>query len=640
MNLHWTLARKLLAIGATVLVLALASIGLTLWVSWQLEGGAAAVNEAGRMRMQTWQLAASLHDATPDQVQAQFDRFQASLDLLGRGDPSRPLFVPWSDASHAAYSDVLQQWQQLHARWATGPLPTEAAVRADAEGFVRSVDLLVGAIEQQLARFTSILHLYQLAMLGLTIATAVVLLYSSYLFVLEPLARLQRGLERVEQADFDARVEVNTHDEFGRLAAGFNRMAQRLQSLYRGLEDKVREKTNKLVLERGRLQALYDVSARLANADTLEGMAQDFAAQVRRIAQADAVAIRWSDEANQRYLLLAGDGLPAAISDNEHCVPTGECLCGQSAADARTRVIPIVVADRTLGHCAREGFRTLVSVPVQLHHRLLGEVDLFFRSSVVLGEDERSLLDALASHLAGAMEGLRAAALEREGAVAEERSFIARELHDSIAQSLAFLKIQVQLLRAARGRGDERAVERTLDELDTGVRECMGDVRELLVHFRTRTNGEHIEPALRTTLQKFEHQTGLKTHLEIEGHALPLDPDVQVQVLHVVQEALSNVRKHAQASQVWVEVVADSGGWRFEVRDDGVGFEPGADRAETHVGLKIMRERAARISAQVQVDAVPGAGSCVVLTLPPSASPASALPAAAPALPEGRTSAA
>jgi two-component system nitrate/nitrite sensor histidine kinase NarX len=622
MKTPWTLARRLLVIGSAVLVLALGSIGLTLWVSWQLEGGAAAVNEAGRMRMQTWRLAASLHDVPPAQVQAQFDRFQDSLDLLAQGDPSRPLLVPWNDAAKAAFHDVVQQWQALHVRWAQGPEPEAAAVRADAESFVRSVDVFVGAIEQQLARFTSILHLYQLAMLGLALAAAVVLLYTGYLFVLEPLARLQRGLQSMEQADFAARVEVQRMDEFGRLAAGFNRMAQTLQSLYRSLEDKVREKTASLELERGRLAALYEVSALLARADTLDSMAQGFATKVRRLAHADAVAIRWSDEGNQRYLLLAGAGLPKAMSEGEHCVVTGECLCGQSAADARTRVIPIAVADRTLGHCAREGFRTLVSVPVRLQQRLLGEVDLFFRADVALGTEERSLLDALASHLAGAMEGLRAAALERETAVAEERSFIARELHDSIAQSLAFLKIQVQLLRAARGRGDEAGMERTLGELDTGVNECMGDVRELLVHFRTRTNAEHIEPALRTTLQKFEHQTGLKTHLEIDGHGLPLDPDVQVQVLHVVQEALSNVRKHAQASQVWVEVAADSAGWRFEVRDDGQGFEPEADRAETHVGLRIMRERAARIGAQVRVDAVPGAGSCVTLTLPPSATAA------------------
>jgi two-component system nitrate/nitrite sensor histidine kinase NarX len=91
---------------------------------------------------------------------------------------------------------------------------------------------------------------------------------------------------------------------------------------------------------------------------------------------------------------------------------------------------------------------------------------------------------------------------------------------------------------------------------------------------------------------------------------------VQVQVLHVVQEALSNVRKHAQASQVWVEV-QQAPRWRVEVRDDGCGFDEGGVASdETHVGLRIMRERAQRIGATVEVASVPGSGTCVVLTLP------------------------
>jgi two-component system nitrate/nitrite sensor histidine kinase NarX len=95
-----------------------------------------------------------------------------------------------------------------------------------------------------------------------------------------------------------------------------------------------------------------------------------------------------------------------------------------------------------------------------------------------------------------------------------------------------------------------------------------------------------------------------------------LAADVQVQVLHVVQEALSNVRKHAQAREVWVDV-QQGPQWRVEVRDDGRGFEadqPAAD--ETHVGLRIMRERAERIGAVVEVASVPGSGTCVALTLP------------------------
>jgi two-component system nitrate/nitrite sensor histidine kinase NarX len=257
--------------------------------------------------------------------------------------------------------------------------------------------------------------------------------------------------------------------------------------------------------------------------------------------------VRWSDESNKRYLMLASDCLPRALVDEEQCVLTGDCLCGQAQARAATRVIPIQGEGHSalLGHCARAGYETVISVPVRLHERLVGELDLFYRAPRQLSGDDRTLLETIASHLAGAIEGLRAAALQRETAVAEERGFIARELHDSIAQGLAFLKIQLGLLRNDLKSEDAVRIETTLRELDTGVHESLSDVRELLVHFRTRTNDEDIVPALKTTLQKFEHQTGLATHLEIEGDGLPLPADAQVHVLHVVQEALSNVRKHA-----------------------------------------------------------------------------------------------
>jgi two-component system nitrate/nitrite sensor histidine kinase NarX len=319
--------------------------------------------------------------------------------------------------------------------------------------------------------------------------------------------------------------------------------------------------------------------------------------------------------------MLASDCLPQELVDEEQCVPTGDCFCGQPQAQAVTRVIPIQVEGTNgkqglLGHCQRAGYETVVSVPVRLHERMVGELNLFYRSATTLPDEDRTLLETLASHLAGAIEGLRAGALERETAVAEERGLLARELHDSIAQSLAFLKIQVGLLRSALKRQDALQIERTLAELDAGVHESLSDVRELLVHFRTRTNAEDITPALQTTLQKFEHQTGLPTHLSVEGHGMPLDADVQVQVLHVVQEALSNVRKHAQARAVWVEV-QQAPQWRVEVRDDGIGFsDERAAPDQTHVGLRIMRERAERIGATVEVSSVPGSGTSVVLSLP------------------------
>jgi two-component system nitrate/nitrite sensor histidine kinase NarX len=614
-----SLATKLTRIGAALLVLALASIGLTLWVTWQLEGGAAAVNEAGRMRMQTWRLTSSVQAQRPaDEVQVLLQRFDSSLSLLREGDATRPLFVPWDDDVRREFATVERLWQSQRSLWTAPLTPDDPVLLRSADTFVQAVDRLVMAIEHQLAGFTALLNLFQFVMMALAIGGAVVMVYTGYLYVINPLAHLRRGLEQVEGGQFNARIEVDTQDEFGEVAAGFNRMAATLQSLYQGLEAKVQAKTQRIEAQRARLEALYEVSDFLAKAGSIEELSKGFSQRVRAVMKADAVAVRWSDEANQRYLMLAGDCFPQEMLDEERSLIAGACACGNLKPDARTRVIPIHSHEAApMRHCARIGYQNLVSVPVRLQQRLIGEVDLFFRSEVQLNADETELLDALASHLASALEGLRAAALEREAAVGEERALIARELHDSIAQSLAFLKIQAGLLRSAVQRQQADQVQTTLDELDAGLKESIGDVRELLMHFRTRTNTGDIASALQETLQKFQHQTGLPTRLHMEGEGLPLPADVQVQVLHVVQEALSNVRKHADASHVSLDVYRGSQ-WRLVVRDNGKGYDTALPHGETHVGTKIMRERAERIGATVQIESVPGQGSTVTLQLPPN----------------------
>ena len=613
-----SLSIKLIRIGASLLVIALASIGLTLWVTWQLEGGAAAVNEAGRMRMQTWRLNSAVAAQLPaSEVQALVSQFDGSLGLLRSGDPSRPLFVPWDDEVAQQFVIVEALWQNQRPLW-LGELPPDAARSLQAAGeFVDAIDRFVLVIEKQLSGYTAILNLFQFVMMALAIGGAVIMLYTGYLYVINPLAHLRRVLAQVEAGEFGTRIDVDTQDEFGQVAAGFNRMASTLQSLYEGLEAKVQAKTQRIEAQRARLEALYEVSAFLAQANTIEELSRGFSQRVRQVMKADAVAVRWSDEANQRYLMLASDCFPQEMQEEERSLLAGACACGNLRPDARTRVIPILSHDAApMRHCARAGYESLVSVPVRLQQRLIGEIDLFFRSDVQINADETELLDALASHLASALEGLRAAALEREAAVGEERALLARELHDSIAQSLAFLKIQAGLLRSALQKQQPDQVSSTLDELDTGLKESINDVRELLVHFRTRTNTDDIEAALQETLQKFQHQTGLPTRLQLDGQGLPLPADVQVQVLHVLQEALSNVRKHAGASHVSLDVFKGAR-WRFVVRDNGAGFDTRQQRSENHVGMKIMRERAERIGASVELLSSPGQGTTVTLILPP-----------------------
>ena len=616
---HWSLGAKLALVGTPFLLLAMGSIAALVWMSWQLDGGAAAVNEAGRMRMQAYRMVLSVGHAETRPLLGQIAEFERSLQLLRQGDPERPLLVPWDDTVRQRFATVEQQWARFRTQLVAVPAAGAApGLDADASAFAWHIDTFVAGIEAHLSRWTSLMHLVQVAMMGVAVIGAAVLVYTGYRFVLEPVGLLTQAIGSLQAGDLGARVDDSgSTDEFGTLAAGFNSMAGQLQSMYRSLEVRVQEKTAQLDEKRERLESLYEVTSLVAGATTLEVLAAGFVRSIARIARADGVALRWSDETNRRYLMLASQGLPQPMLDAEHCLAAGDCHCGAASAPPGARVIPIrAMEPARLQHCAQAGFQTVVSIPIRVHERVMGEVDLFFHARIDMSDAERSLFEALTAHLAAAMENLRLNALELEAAVSQERSFLARELHDSIAQSLAFLKIQVQLMREALASGDTQQVQHVLAEIDVGVRESYGDVRELLMHFRTRANAEDIEPALLTTLRKFEHQTGLKASLQMAGQGLPLAPDLQLQVLHIVQEALSNVRKHACAGRVWLDV-RQQPQWRLEVRDDGDGFSnQHGEPDETHVGLRIMAERAERLGARLEVLSSPGRGTSVVLTLP------------------------
>jgi two-component system nitrate/nitrite sensor histidine kinase NarX len=619
---HWSLGAKLLMVGAPFLLLVFMATVATLWVSWQLDGGAAAVNEAGRMRMQSYRMSLSIGTGETHQLPEQVAEFDRSLATLKRGDPERPLFVSWDVDTTARFDVVESNWAAYQARWILAKPTTYDALRADTVAFASRIDDFVNSIEVHIAHWTALLHLLQMSMLASVVVGAAVLLYTGYLFVLEPVGQLKQAIEKIQEGNFDARVERVSSDELGTLADGFNGMAEHLQSMYRNLEAKVAEKTFLLKEKSDRLESLYEVTALVSKATSLDALAQDFTKSLAKISRADGVALRWSNQGGQRHLMLAAHGLPADMVDEEQCIYTGDCHCGSATAGSDIRIIPIRdESSAPLKHCLKAGFETIITLPVRLHQHLMGEVDLFYHARVSPTPAERSLLEALSSHLASGMENLRLNALEKEAAVSQERHLLARELHDSIAQSLAFLKIQVQLMRDAVKNCDESEIAKILEEIDAGVRESYSDVRELLLHFRTRTNTEDIEPALATTLQKFEHQSGIKTTLTMQGQGLPLAPDVQIQVLHIIQEALSNIRKHARASKAWLDVQQQPT-WRFEVRDDGIGFNPDTDQFdETHVGLRIMTERAQRIGAHIEVMSTPSRGSSVILTLTPPSHP-------------------
>ena len=624
------LSAKLVGIQVFFLAVALVSIGLTLLVSWRLEGSAAAINDAGSLRMRTYRLAFLAHESEPgppkdgisalirDDVRA----FESVVATLQAGDPARPLFVPRTEAIAAQFAALDREWQVLKpALLRTADGAAFAVGRDRIEHFVGVVNTLVGTLEQDIEQATSLLRSIQLALVALAIVGSVALIYLSFLFIIRPVHQLENGLRQMARGEFDARLPVETRDEFGALAAGFNHMAEKLQDSYRTLESRVVEKTQTLARQNARLATLYDMTALLNAPSTPEELCRGFLRRLLAVAGAQAGVVRLMSGEGETLHVFVDDGLDAAFREKEHCVRRGECACGEAAA-RNAAVIHVLSGRRTpisvtLPHCRDAGFATVAAFPIAAQQQVLGIFNLFYGEARDVAADERHLYESLGQNLGVAIESLRLHSRERELAIAEERNLLAQELHDSIAQSLAFLNLQTQMLRKTLAAGDAAEVERVLAEIEAGVRESYADVRELLVHFRTRIGDGDVELGVRTLLARFQHQTGVAAELKASGAAMPLAPDDQLQVMHILQEALSNVRKHARASKVEVEL--DRGpGYRFVVRDDGCGFDPGTPPADSagHVGLRIMGERASRIGGSVAVDSRPGGGTEVSLTLP------------------------
>jgi two-component system nitrate/nitrite sensor histidine kinase NarX len=336
---------------------------------------------------------------------------------------------------------------------------------------------------------------------------------------------------------------------------------------------------------------------------------------------AQASSARLLDVGSQNLCLTVHEGLDDTFVESEAVLACGECVCGK-AAQRNVSFLSEVDAPSammTRENCRRAGFGAVSATAITAYKRVLGVFNLYFNDARPLGEAEQQMLETLGQQLGIAIENQRLQARDRELAVSEERNLLARELHDSIAQGLAFLNLQAQLLEQALAGGRHDEARDTLAMIRQGVQESYDDVRELLVHFRTRVEQQDLDAAITAALRRLAEQTGIATDLDVQGDGAPLDAEAQTQVLYIVQEALSNVRKHANAQAVTVCVRRGMEGLSVVVRDDGVGFdERSGERAaqEAHIGLQIMRERALRIGGQFAIRSSRGKGTEVRLDLP------------------------
>lgn len=632
------LSRKIVGILCAFFIIALTAIAATLYISWQLEGVAAAINDAGSQRMRTYRISHLMARALEEKGEAgiysssiaeERRLFEQVLKDLHAGDPKRPMAPPRNSIVQGKLDAVAESWQSAMRPTLEGYLENSGSGRvkmldhfdSTLEAFVHSINELVLAMENSYAQDTNLLRTFQIALIMLAIIGTGVLIRFFDDLVIRPVGLLHAGMRRMMNNDLSVRVPVSSDDELGGLARGFNRMAEHLQQVHSTLEERVAAETRTLAERNRELGILYQATSYLSEPAPIEGVCRGFLDQIKDALGADAGAVRLYTAKSEELHLVTHDGVSDMFVTNEQTLSCGECLCGQviQSGEAQTFDTAHPPAGMKLMSCIREGFATATAFTIMHNKTKLGVYNLYFRRQQSLSEGEKHLLETLGQHLGLAIENVRLKAREKELAISEERNLLAQELHDSIAQGLAFLNIQVQLLQDSLRKGRVEEAMQTAGQLREGVQESYDDVRELLVHFRTRMHQADLESAIEAALEKFEGQTGIRTEFSCHGSGLPLEPGDELQVMHIVQESLSNIRKHAQATRVTVRLERNLTALQVAVRDNGAGFDPETEpnlKSDRHVGLKIMRERAHRIGGECRITSQAGVGTSVTLRLP------------------------
>jgi two-component system nitrate/nitrite sensor histidine kinase NarX len=367
------------------------------------------------------------------------------------------------------------------------------------------------------------------------------------------------------------------------------------------------------------LRALSEITSSLSDDADVERLLARFLPTMTRLAGAIAGAVRVATP-DGAYLRLVGSiGLPPEVEQREQYVPFTCGICGKAAREQSVEICePAATCRETtaLGYFG-EKCRQVVAVPLRHRGRVMGVYNLFMPDDTTVPAEVSLLFSSISEHLGMALENARLSRENIRATLVNERQMLANEVHDSLAQTLAYMKMRLAFLSEAIRAGDDPLAQKYLADVEQGMDSAYGRLRELLTHFRDRMDPRGLVPALRDLVEGFGAQTGIHAEFHNRGPEPELTPEQELHVYHVVQEALTNASKHARAKNI--DVVMDLADDRhvITVRDDGTGIGAGSDsRFGMQFGLSIMRERAERLGGEVEIGSSVGEGTHVVLKFP------------------------
>ncbi|MCU7905277.1 MAG: type IV pili methyl-accepting chemotaxis transducer N-terminal domain-containing protein [Candidatus Thiodiazotropha sp. (ex Epidulcina cf. delphinae)] len=609
----------------TLFVLAVSGMMSSMIIAETAEGYAAAINQAGTLRMQSYRIANSLaHGAIYKEalsstrakhLVAEYNQrlFSPRIhDVLGKGPSERVT---------ETYRKVESQWREimlpnlndylsLNIAQSVSPADkrritsSQRAYLSMVDDFVDNIHRFVEALELDAEEQNQQLRIIQIVLLTLTFLVAIVSLYLIKIHVLNPLHNLLACANAARHGDFSVRSSFLSDDELGQLGQAFNVMAEDLSVTYTDLEARVREKTRDLERSNQTLELLYSATKRLSDSS------------------------------------LSEDALIALIRDievlmgvNNGTICLGQPDDGQAYRFASTRKTDILLQDESENPCAvcfgKGGSHTfkinlfdspksinIFSTPVRDNTRQYGVMLIELPESMQLEEWQERLLETVASHVALAINVARQVTQNRKLSLMEERSVIARELHDSIAQSLSYLKIQVSRLEKAINEDDEKtAILEITAVLRSALNGAYRQLRELLTTFRLRFSDGDLGKVVGQTVEEFVNRSGIPIEYTNQLGNCQFTPNAEIHIIQIIREALSNVIRHANATQARVSIACNQQGMaHISIEDDGIGINDESDMMQNY-GLPIMKERAEWLGGSLNITESPIGGTRVSLAV-------------------------
>lgn len=417
---------------------------------------------------------------------------------------------------------------------------------------------------------------------------------------------------------------VNQDIKFGDLAMDIGNLGDELKLLTEDMDIKVRTQTKHIASKSRSLEILYEIASSFSTAHSLDELLEQFLDTLMILVDAKAASVRLlTDDGMTR--LVSSKGLNEETIKQENLVDTNRCMCGDIAIHGGFGIQKGVSACEKLNNCKMiDGdCSELIVVPLQYRDKILGVYNLFLeRPSAELGNDARDLLNSIGKHLGLAVEKSRLDDNARRLAIMEERNMIGNELHDSLAQSLVSMRLQIKMLGELLHKKDNRSAQKEVQNLRSAVEQAHTSLRELLGNFRTRMDGRGLFPAIEDLLSRLMSDSGISTFFqnEMENPEYQLSPVQEVQIFHIVQEALANARKHSNACTLRILVSGDEDRCTILIEDDGLGIPDSttSNSPGERIGLSIMQQRAARLPGIIHIESEVGEGTRICLLFSPN----------------------